>query len=277
MIKSFFHKSLISSINIRNYSLFKMPLKNYSELEPLSNPTEESKRLSAYKAVDENFPKNAKVIGIGSGSTVIYVAERISQLDNKDEFICIPTGFQSKNLIVDNGLRLGAIEQFPELDIAFDGADEIDTQVNAIKGGGACLFQEKLVAYSAKKFILVADYRKKSPNFLGVEWVKGIPIEVVPISYIHIQKELQKLGAQIISLRQGGSSKAGPIITDNMNFIIDAHFGPIKDPESLHYKIKNLTGVVDTGLFINCADKAYFGEQDGSVVVRTKNGDTTTH
>lgn len=253
-----------------------MPLIPYSELEPLSNPTEESKRLSAYKAVDENFPKDAKVIGIGSGSTVIYVAERIAQLDYKDDFVCIPTGFQSKNLIVDNGLRLGAIEQYPDLDIAFDGADEVDSQVNAIKGGGACLFQEKLVAYSAKRFILVADYRKKSPDYLGVQWTKGVPIEVVPIAYIHVQKVLAELGAQTITLRQGGTAKAGPVITDNMNFIIDAHFGPIKDAVELHQKIKNITGVVDTGLFIGHADKAYFGEQDGSVVIRTKDGDKHT-
>ncbi|CCH41073.1 Ribose-5-phosphate isomerase [Wickerhamomyces ciferrii] len=255
---------------------FKMPKIPYSQLEPLSNPTEESKRLSAYKAVDENFSTDYKIIGIGSGSTVIYVAERIAQLDNKEDFICIPTGFQSKNLIVDNGLRLGAIEQYPELDIAFDGADEVDNQVNAIKGGGACLFQEKLVAFSAKKFILVADYRKKSPNYLGVEWVKGVPIEVVPISYIHITKELEKLGALSITLRQGGSAKAGPVITDNMNFIIDAHFGPIQDPKDLHFKIKSLVGVVDTGLFIGHADKAYFGEQDGSVTIRTIDGDKTS-
>lgn len=252
-----------------------MPLKPYSELTPLSNPTEETKRLSAYKAVDENFPPNAKVIGIGSGSTVIYVAERIGQFDNKDEFVCIPTGFQSKNLILDNGLRLGAIEQYPELDIAFDGADEVDNQVNAIKGGGACLFQEKLVAFSAKKFILVADYRKKSPHYLGVQWTKGVPIEVVPIAYIHVQKYLKELGAQTVVLRQGGLAKAGPVITDNMNFIIDAHFGEIKDPKDLHFKIKTIVGVVDTGLFIGHADKAYFGEQDGSVVVRTKDGDKT--
>ena len=103
---------------------------------------EQAKKSAAYQAVDENFPVSAKVVGIGSGSTVVYVAERIGQLANKDSFVCIPTGFQSKQLIIDNGLKLGAIEQFPEIDIAFDGADEVDPALNLIKGGGACLFQE---------------------------------------------------------------------------------------------------------------------------------------
>ncbi|KAH3677622.1 hypothetical protein WICMUC_001725 [Wickerhamomyces mucosus] len=254
-------------------SFTKMPLIPYSQLTPLSDPTEESKRLSAYKAVDENFPDTPKVIGIGSGSTVIYVAERIGQLDNKRDFICIPTGFQSKNLILDNGLLLGSIEQYPELDITFDGADEIDSNLNAIKGGGACLFQEKLVAYSSKKFVLVADHRKKSSD-LGKKWIKGIPIEVVPSAYVYVENKLKEYGAETITLRQGGSAKAGPIITDNNNFLIDAHFGIVSNPRELHLKLKNTLGIVETGIFTDHAKRAYFGEKDGSVTFRTIEGDS---
>lgn len=257
--------------NIKN--LIKMPLISYSELPALKNKTEESKRLSAYKAVDENFPPNAKVIGIGSGSTVVYVAERIGQFDNKDQFVCIPTGFQSTALILDNGLKLGSIQQYPDIDIAFDGADEVDTQVNAIKGGGACLFQEKLVAYSSKKFVLVADARKKSKSNLGLNWLKGIPIEIVPSSYVYVTKKLQELGASKVILRQGEPAKAGPVITDNNNFLIDAIFGEITNPVELNQKIINIIGVVETGLFLNHAEKAYIGEDDGTVTVRTKEGD----
>ncbi|KAK6462181.1 ribose-5-phosphate isomerase [Scheffersomyces coipomensis] len=225
---------------------------------------EEAKKQAAYKAVDDNFPPHAKYVGIGSGSTVVYVAERIGQLKNKDSFICIPTGFQSKQLIIDNGLKLGTIEQFSDLDIAFDGADEVDPQLNLIKGGGACLFQEKLVAVSAKKFVVVADYRKKS-DVLGKQWKQGIPIEIVPNSYVKITKDLKSLGAITVTLRQGGKAKAGPIITDNNNFLIDADFGEVKDPVSLHNKIKSLVGVVETGIFTNVASVSYFGEEDGKV------------
>ncbi|CDR46672.1 CYFA0S25e00738g1_1 [Cyberlindnera fabianii] len=271
------HKCMLRLCRARHLHTFhhlrRMPLTDYSNLKPLGDLTEESKRLAAYKAVDDNFPPSAKVIGIGSGSTVVYVAERIGQRDDKLNYVCIPTGFQSKGLILDNGLQLGSIEQYPNIDIAFDGADEVDTQVNAIKGGGACLFQEKLVAYSAKKFILVADFRKKSKDYLGVNWTKGVPIEVVPSSYIYVQNQLKQLGAEKITLRQGGSAKAGPVITDNNNFLIDAHFGSIKDPKGLHEKLINIVGVVETGLFLDHPDKAYIGEQDGSVTVRSKEGD----
>ncbi|CUM64355.1 uncharacterized protein PRCAT00001957001 [Priceomyces carsonii] len=231
---------------------------------------EKAKKTAAYKAVDENFPHDAKVVGIGSGSTVVYVAERLGQMKKKDSFICIPTGFQSKQLIIDEGLRLGAVEQFPKIDVAFDGADEVDTELNLIKGGGACLFQEKLVAASADKFIIVADYRKRSTSKLGINWTKGIPIEVVPNSYVKVSSELKKLGARATNLRQGGSAKAGPVVTDNNNFLIDADFGEVQDPKTLHKNIKQLVGVVDTGLFVEIADRAYFGEENGDVSVMTR-------
>ncbi|OBA19883.1 ribose-5-phosphate isomerase [Metschnikowia bicuspidata var. bicuspidata NRRL YB-4993] len=230
----------------------------------MSSTIESAKMRAAYRAVDENLPDNAKVVGIGSGSTVVYVAERLSQLANKDSFVCIPTGFQLKQLILDHGLHVGTIEQYPSLDIAFDGADECDDKLNLIKGGGACLLQEKLVAEAAATFIIVADYRKKS-RALGTEWTQGVPIEIVPNAYAKVTLDLKRLGARNVDLRQGGKAKAGPVITDNNNFLIDADFGPIADPRGLHAKIKSLCGVVDSGLFTNLARKAYFGEQDGAV------------
>lgn len=233
----------------------------------MSNLIESAKKAAAYRAVDENLPDHAKVIGIGSGSTVVFAAERLGQLSNKDLFVCIPTGFQSRQLIIDNGLHLGTIEQYPKVDIAFDGADEVDPKLNLIKGGGACLFQEKLVAQAAKTFVVVADFRKKSPDYLGVLWRRGVPIEIVPNSYAKVTLDLKELGADTIILRQGGSAKAGPVITDNNNFIIDADFGLIEDPVELHAKIKALVGVVDTGLFTKMTAKAYFGEEDGEVSV----------
>lgn len=233
----------------------------------MSNLIESAKKAAAYRAVDENLPDHVKVVGVGSGSTVVYAAERLGQLSNKTLFVCIPTGFQSKQLIIDNGLLIGTIEQYPKVDIAFDGADEVDPQLNLIKGGGACLFQEKLVAEAAKTFVVVADFRKKSPDHLGVLWRRDVPIEIVPNSYAKVTLDLKALGAESVVLRQGGAAKAGPVITDNNNFIIDADFGSIEDPAMLHAKIKSLVGVVETGLFTNMAAKAYFGEEDGEVSV----------
>lgn len=232
----------------------------------MTSLVEKAKRAAAHRAVDENLSAHAKVVGVGSGSTVVYVAERLGQLPQKALFVCIPTGFQSKQLIIDNGLTLGTIEQFPQIDIAFDGADEVDGKLGLIKGGGACLFQEKLVATAAEKFVVVADYRKES-RVLGSQWTKGVPIEIVPNSYAKVTLDLKALGARTVVLRQGGSAKAGPVVTDNNNFLLDADFGDISDPEALHAQIKMLVGVVETGLFTGMATKAYFGQENGEVSV----------
>jgi ribose 5-phosphate isomerase A len=145
-----------------------------------------------------------------------------------------------------------------------DGADEVDPFLNCIKGGGACLFQEKLVGQCARKFVIVADSSKKSSQ-LGTKWTQGVPIEVVPMAYPKVTADLLRLGAKEVTLRQGGKAKAGPVVTDNGNFILDTHFGAIEPREvrKLDIKIKLLVGVVETGLF-NYASVAYFGETDGS-------------
>lgn len=256
------------------------PLPKITDLPTLGQPLEDAKRAAAYRAVDENLNvEEHRVIGVGSGSTVVYVAERLGQYlkderyhDKVSKFICIPTGYQSRKLIIDNGLILGSIEQEPHIDIAFDGADEVDKDLQLIKGGGACLFQEKLVSTSAKTFIVVADSTKKSPNYLGVNWKRGVPIEVVPSSWARVQHDLiHCLNAKSAPVREGGKAKAGPVVTDNMNFLIDADFGAIEDPRELHKSIKMLVGVVETGLFIDNAAKAYFGKPDGSVAVQDKN------
>ncbi len=259
-----------------------MPIDSHSE-RPKKRPTllfpspskltpiERSKRLAAHKAVDNHFPTDARVVGIGSGSTVVYVVERILELPGIEEIVFIPTGFQSKELISGGLLRLGEIDGYPDIDVVFDGADEVDQSLHCIKGGGACLFQEKLVASCARTFVIVADYRKNSTN-LGEKWIQGVPIEIVPLSHTKVIQDLVALGAIDPSLRMGGKAKAGPILTDNGNFIIDAPFGEIEDPSKLLIEIKLLCGVVECGLFVNMATVAYFGNEDGSVDIRHAGG-----
>jgi ribose 5-phosphate isomerase A len=121
---------------------------------------EKAKRAAGKAAVENHYPKDAKFVGIGSGSTIVYVVEAIKELGIDTSGTCyVPTGFQSKQLIVSAGLTAVDFDAIPEgtvLDIAFDGADEVDDELNLIKGGGACLFQEKIVALQAKEFICVA-------------------------------------------------------------------------------------------------------------------------
>ncbi|KAI9859486.1 MAG: ribose-5-phosphate isomerase rki1 [Trichoglossum hirsutum] len=267
-------------------------------------PIQSAKRNAAYRAVSDHLAPNSTYIGIGSGSTIVYVVEAISSLGSSitGPMTFIPTGHQSRQLIIAAGLRLGAIDNLPRdaagrvrlLDVAFDGADEVDEELNLIKGGGACLFQEKLVAISARKFVCVADHRKLSTNLLTT--YPTIPIEIIPASAPLVLQSLLDLGSPSPALRQGGPAKAGPIVTDNGNFIIDAPFAPLHpspspivakedsrkhwDVATLAKRIKEIVGVVEVGLFWGKsggddgkggAEKpvaAYFGMDDGLVMVR---------
>ncbi|MHA2287408.1 MAG: ribose 5-phosphate isomerase A [Promethearchaeota archaeon] len=229
------------------------------------NLIELGKKEAAYKAVEENV-NNGMIIGIGSGSTVVYAVEAIAEKNIKANMnlICIPSSFQARQLIVKNGLTLASLDQYPEIDLDIDGADEIDKFLNLIKGGGGCLVQEKILASSSKKLIIIADYRKKS-EFLGENWKKGVPIEIIPSAHVPIMKRLEKLeGTPILRMAK---AKAGPLVSDNGNFIIDVDFGKIVNPQELNLKLLQIPGVVDTGLFVNMASKAYIGQKDGKVAV----------
>lgn len=228
---------------------------------------EAGKKAAAYKAVD-NHVKDNQVIGIGSGSTIVYAVERLAQRV-RDEHLkvkCVPTSFQSRQLITKNELILSDLERTPLLDIAIDGADEVDSQLNCIKGGGACQFQEKIVASCAKEFIIVADDRKNSEE-LGESWKRGVPIEVLPVAYRPVKLRIEeKVGGKAV-LRMA-ENKAGPIVTDNGNFVLDWLFDKPCVWHEINTAIKLIPGVVETGLFLNMAKVAYFGKADGSVIVK---------
>lgn len=226
------------------------------------------KKNAARKAVEENVKKNM-IVGIGSGSTVVYAVERLGEI-NKEKNLnlkCIPSSFQAYQLIIQNGLELVSLEQYPNIDVDFDGADEIDKNLNLIKGGGGCLVQEKILASNSEKFIIIVDFRKRSES-LGTNWKRGIPIEVIPMSYFPIMEKLKKLGGNPV-LRMA-QSKSGPLITDNGNFIIDVDFGEVNNPSELNIKLLNIPGVVDTGLFIDVTTKVYIGLEDGNVLTLVK-------
>lgn len=165
------------------------------------------------------------------------------------------------------GLPIGDLSTCPELDICVDGADEATKALDLIKGGGACQTQEKLVAAASKRFVVIADYRKKS-EMLGTEWTTGVPIEVIPEGYAPVMQTIKSIGGKPV-LRMA-KKKAGPVVTDNGNFVIDADFGGIADPSKLQTDLVTIPGVVETGLFPGMAARALFGEKDGSVTEWSK-------
>ncbi|KAL0095147.1 ribose-5-phosphate isomerase [Phycomyces blakesleeanus] len=223
---------------------------------------ERGKQLAAYRAVDEMLDSSLEkgIIGLGSGSTIEHAIERIHQRKDLHSVVYVPTSFQTKRLILHYNLRLGNIDQYTSVDLTIDGADEVDANLNAIKGGGACLFQERLVAQASKKFVLIADERKKSDK-LGSKYLRGIPIEIVPMALQTVLFNIQNMWENAtVRLRMATpTDKAGPVVTDNGNLILDCQMGPIDDPVNVYRDIKLLTGVVDVGLFCNMAEVAYFG------------------
>lgn len=214
---------------------------------------EAAKRAAAQTAVANHYPKNASWVGIGSGTTIVYVVEAIKALGvDTSATRYVPTGYQSRQLIVSAGLTAVEFDAIPAgtvLDVAFDGADEVDDELNCIKGGGACLFQEKLVAMQAKEFICVAgacstplhfllrlcvlfvthanfffllDSRKLQSRLL-TNW-KYIPIEVAPMAAYRVLNKLQELGSVNPVIRTNPDPKEGPRKTDQDFFLIDAPF-----------------------------------------------------
>lgn len=234
----------------------------------MEDAAEAGKKAAAKRAIDEHVRDN-QVIGIGSGTTIVSAVERLVERvrDEKLSVVCIPTSFQARQLILDNKLQLGTLEQFPQLDVAIDGADEVDAQLNLIKGGGGCLTQEKIIASCAKEFFVIADDRKDSQT-LGTYWKKGVPIEVVPMAYRPVQLKIQEQLGGVTELRMG-QRKAGPVVTDNGNFIIDWIFEGVPNWLEADRKLHCIPGVLETGLFLNMANAAYFGTSDGRVSVRT--------
>ncbi|MDD1778323.1 MAG: ribose 5-phosphate isomerase A [Candidatus Helarchaeota archaeon] len=219
---------------------------------------ESQKEMAARAALAEI--KTDQVLGIGSGSTVEYFIKllREEMLSKHWNILAVPTSYQTAFLCIQNRIPLTTLNEHPELDIAIDGADEIDSVLNCIKGGGAALTQEKIVDSMAKKFIIIADESKQVKK-LGEKM--AIPIEILPMSFACVSKRL-KAYSYAFKLREA-VKKLGPVITDNGNFIIDAQITDIQNPKQLELKIKGIPGVVEIGLFIDMANLAYIGTKTG--------------
>lgn len=224
------------------------------------------KRAAARACVDVHVLSSSSsasplLIGIGSGSTIVFAIERIAEKVKSDKnlhVICVPTGFQSRSCLLSHSLPVSDLDAHPLLDFAIDGADECDSEMNCIKGGGGCQTREKCVASAAKRFYVIADGSKLSSS-LGSQWRQGIPVEVMEFAWRLVQEKLSKLGYK--SELRMAKRKAGPVVTDNGHLILDVFHDPLQPSEvsSLNQQISLIPGVVETGLFVKMADIGYFG------------------
>ncbi len=221
------------------------------------------KQAVALAAVDQI--ENGMILGLGSGSTAALMIEALAVKIKSGEIkdVCgVTTSFQGEVLASELGIPLKSLSSVSTIDLAIDGADEVDPKFQLIKGGGACHVQEKLVAALAKKFIVVVD-STKLVNKLNLDF--KLPVEVLPSAWKQVQKTLQDLGGEG-NLRMA-QKKAGPIVTDQGNLILDLSFSNgIDQPELLESQINNIPGVLENGLFVNLTDQVLVGKVENDEV-----------
>ena len=202
--------------------------------------------------------KSDSIVGLGSGSTAAYAIEYIGDRIAKGEIknvVGVPTSFQSEVLAKKFNIPLVTLDAIDHIDVAIDGADEVDPDKNLIKGGGAAHTREKVVDSLAKEFIVVVD-EGKLVDKLGSTFL--LPVEVIPMAVSPVMRSLEKLGGKP-ELRMG-VKKAGPVVTDQGNLVIDVKFDHIKNPEEMEKEINNLPGVLENGIFVGVADIIMVGK-----------------
>lgn len=223
------------------------------------------KRAAAERAAQEIRP--GMTIGLGTGSTAGYVLEALAaklKSGALDHIQGIPTSEKVGKRAQELGVPLAAFATRPAIDLTIDGADEVDPELNLIKGGGGALLREKIVAQASERVIIVVDESKLSDR-LGTKF--ALPVEVIPFGWETQSELLGSWGAEVV--RRAGEG-GQPYRTDESNFILDCTFGPIEDVHALARKLDQRAGIVDHGLFLDLADQVVVGSADGVRVLNAR-------
>jgi len=218
--------------------------------------SEDPKRIAGEAAVA--YVTDGMAVGLGTGTTVAHAIRRLGEVirERGIHILGVPTSASSAKLAKAAGVPLVALEDVDRLDLAIDGADEVDPKLNLIKGGGGAHFREKVVARAAEKVVIVVDEEKIVP-VLGTK--SPVPVEVHPFGWKQTTAALEGLWCTA-TLRRVGDM---PFLTDNGNYVIDCKFGPIPKPDKLEREINNLPGVLENGLFVGLADVVLVGGPGG--------------
>lgn len=231
----------------------------------LSGVMDANKQQAAKKAVGIHAAQlvdNGMRVGLGTGSTTAFAIQELGRRVKEEglKIVGTPTSFAAERLGREMGIPIVSLDVVDRLDIALDGADEVDGALNLIKGRGAAHTREKVVAALADMFVALVD-ASKLVDQLGTR--KPVPVEVLPMAVTPVMRSLEALGA-VPAIRMG-KHKDGPVVTDQGFWVVDAQFAGIEAPAALDTAIKGLTGVLDHGLFINMTARVLVAEADGSV------------
>jgi ribose 5-phosphate isomerase A len=208
------------------------------------------------------FVRDENIVGLGSGSTAEYAVRLLGERVQAGLKIRgIPTSQRTRELAESVGIPLSTLEEFPDIDVTIDGADEIDPELQLIKGGGGALLREKIVASASKRMVVIADSSKRV-QILGKF---PLPVEVIALAQPLLKKKIAALGATV-KLRQ--YAHGDPFVTDEGHHILDCQFGEILDPRALARQLDSMPGIVEHGLFVDMATLALIGKDDGVVEFR---------
>jgi ribose 5-phosphate isomerase A len=193
------------------------------------------------------FIKDGQVVGLGTGSTAAYFIQLLGeQVKHGLRIRGIPSSERSGEQAASLGIPLITFEECPQIDVTVDGADEVDSQLRLIKGGGGALLREKIVASASKQYVIIADSSKR----VAVLGKFPLPVEVIKFARPVVEKKIKALGAEV-ALRCGAGGN--PYLTDENNYILDCSFGQIHDAAGLAQRLSDMPGVVEHGLFIGMA------------------------
>lgn len=220
------------------------------------------KRKAAERAVE--FVESGMILGLGTGSTVLHALRRLAVLINHGtlrDIAGVPTSDLTARLAREFGIPLTTLNEHPQLDLAIDGADEVDSDLNLIKGLGGALLREKIVAAASRQLIIIVDDTKLVSQ-LGTR--APLPVEVVPFGWQLHMPYLERLGAKP-ALRRTADGE--PYLTDGGHYIIDCQFAGIDNPQILSNALNAQPGIVENGLFLDMADIVVVGAPDGVLVL----------
>lgn len=224
---------------------------------------EQQKRAAARAACEA--VTSGMVVGLGSGTTAAYAIEELAT-GGPPDIRCVPTSLQARQTALANGLEVVELDQIETVDIAIDGADQVGKRA-VIKGGGGAHTREKIVDTTAKRLLIVVDERKPVDKLTA-----PVPLEVIPTARDVVADAVQALGGTP-TLRTA-ANKSGPVITDTGNVLLDCDFGTIDAPQTVAQELAGIPGVIEHGLFVDCADVVYVGTTDG-VDVRHRSTEST--